>query len=466
MQPIRQFVVATLLVLVGLGSSLMPASAAEPAQDENLAYAIGIQAYIDGFPMMDLYRTLWETSFDPDRGHDRTLNEFFTFGRLVTSDDDWVITPNNDTIYSRAFLDLRAEPVILEIPPMGDRQFWFPVGDMHHDFDANLSWDTIGSQGGAFAFVAPGWTGVLPEGVQRIEASTPIIWTLGRFAVSGADDLPAAVALQNLSRLVPLSQWGATDVPRPRPDPADFPRFTRDDLTDAKAYFTTMNALLRLMPRTANPMDAALAAWLHEVDMDAATGFDWDALSPPTRRGLERAVTDAHRIIAARMQRAVPIVNEWQIARLDKRISGDPVFAAAAAMLGLLWNPSEVSTYDVAFTDGTGAALDGRNKYILRFAPPPPVNAFWSVTMYSADDQLFVANPIDRYSLGDRTPGTVYGADGSIEIHLQAEEPTDPTERANWLPAPAGPFYLVTRHYSPRAEILTGDWLPPPIERR
>jgi hypothetical protein len=213
-------------------------------------------------------------------------------------------------------------------------------------------------------------------------------------------------------------------------------------------------------------MDAALSAWLHEIDMDAATEFDWDALSPQARRGLERAATDAHRIIAARMQRAVPIVNAWQIARLDRRISGDPVFAASAAMLGLLWNPSEVSTYDVAFTDGTGAPLDGGNRYVLRFDPPPPVNAFWSVTMYSADDQLFVPNPIDRYSLGDRTPGTVYGADGSIEIHLQAEEPTDPTERANWLPAPTGPFYLVTRHYSPRAEILTGDWVPPPIEKR
>jgi len=466
MHAIRNFILGCAVAVATLTVSQIPARSLEPAQDEDLAYAIGIQAYIDGFPMMDLYRTLWETSFDPDRGHDRTLNEFFAFDRLITSEDDWVITPNNDTIYSRAFLDLRAEPVILEIPPMGGRQFWFPVGDMHHDFDSNLSWDTVGSQGGAFAFVAPGWTGVLPEGVQRIDASTPIIWTLGRFAVSGGDDLPAAVALQTLTRLVPLSQWGAAEVTRPQPDPADFPRFTRDDLTDAKAYFTTMNALLRLMPRTANPMDAAMAAWLHEVDMDAATGFDWDALSPQTRRGLERATTDAHRIIAARMQRAVPIVNNWQIARLDKRIGGDPVFAAAAAMLGLLWNPSEVSTYDIAFTDGTGAPLDGHNRYVLHFAPPPPVNAFWSVTMYSAENQLFVPNPLGRYSLGDRTPGTVYGTDGSIAIYLQAEEPTDPTERANWLPAPTGPFYLVTRHYSPSAEIRTGDWVPPPVEKR
>lgn len=220
---------------------------------------------------MDLYRTLWETSFDPDRGHDRTLNEYFVFDRLITSDDDWVITPNNDTIYLRAFLDLRAEPIILVIPPMGDRQYWVPLSGMHHDFDANLSWDTIGTRGGAFALVAPGWQGVLPEGVRRIGMTTPIIWTLPRIAVDGDPDLPAAVELQKQYRLVPLSQWGAT---------------------------------------------------------------------------------------------------------------------------------------------------------------------------------------------------TLCGADGSLEVFLQHDEPTEPVEWANWLPAPQGRFYLVTRHYSPRPPILTGDWVPPGITKR
>jgi hypothetical protein len=415
--------------------------------------------------MMDLYRTLWETSFDPKRGHDRTLNEFFVFDRLITSKDDWVVTPNEDTIYSRAFLDLRKEPMILVIPPTS-RQYWFPISDLRHDFDANLSWDTIGAHGGAFALCGPGWQGVLPDGVQRVDMGTPIIWMLPRFAADGAADLPGAVALQKQVRLVPLSQWGATTVTRPRPNPADFPRFTRGELTDAKAYFTTLNTLLRLSPRIGHPMDEAMAGWLSEIGMDPATRFDWDKLSPQARRGLERATADAHRIVTERMPRAVPIVNNWQIARLDKRKSGDPVIAAAASMLGLLWNPKEVSTYDVAFVDGSGASLDGRNRYVIRFSPPPPVNAFWSVTMYSAETQIFVPNPINRYSVGDRTKDTVVGKDGSLEVFLQADEPTDPVERANWLPAPAGPFYLVTRHYSPKAAILTGDWVPPPITKR
>ncbi len=166
------------------------------------------------------------------------------------------------------------------------------------------------------------------------------------------------------------------------------------------------------------------------------------------------------------MPRAVPIVNNWQAVRLDKRMSGEPMVAAAGAMLGLLWNPKEVSTYDVAFVDGAGAPLDGRNRYVIKFSPQPPVNAFWSLTMYSAENQLFVPNPINRYSVGDRTKGTILGEDGSLEVFLQAEEPTDPRERANWLPAPNGRFYLVTRHYSPKAAILTGDWKPPLIVKR
>ncbi|MCV2361304.1 DUF1214 domain-containing protein [Paucibacter sp. TC2R-5] len=458
-------ILTSLLFAVAATAAVTPARTAEPAQDEALAYATGVQTYINGFPMMDLYRTLWETSFDPKRGHDRTVNEFFAFDRLITSKDDWVITPNNDTIYSRAFLDLRKEPIIIAIPPT-TRQYWVPISDLRHDFDANLSWDTVGARGGAFALCPPGWQGVLPEGVKRIDMGTPIGWMLPRFAVNGDADLPGAVALQKQVRLVPLSQWGATNVARPKPDPADFPRFTRAELTDAKAYFTSLNTLLRFSPRIGNPMDEAMVGWLREIGMDPAAGFDWDKLSPQARRGLERATADAHRIIAERMPRLVPIVNNWQLARLDKRISGDPVFAAGAAMLGLLWNPKEISTYDVAFFDGKSAPLDGQNRYVIKFSPQPPVNAFWSVTMYSAETQIFVPNPINRYSVGDRTQGMVYGKDGSLEVFLQAEAPTDPRERANWLPAPKGRFYLVTRHYSPKAAILTGDWTPPPVIKR
>lgn len=462
----RSYVTTITLVLAGSLAWQAPAAATDPAQDENLAYAIGVQTYISNFPLMDLYRTMWETSFDPKRGHDRTLNEFFMFDRLVTSDDDWVVTPNNDTIFLRAFMDLRKEPIILVIPPMGDRPYWFPIGDMHHDIDANLAWDTVGSRGGAFAFCPPGWQGVLPDGVKRMDVGTPFIWTLGRLAVSGPGDVPAAVALQRQTRLVPLSQWGNDQVKRPNPDPAGYLRVTRADLTNARTYFTTLNELLRTIPRQGNPSDESMRGWLREIGMEPSARFDWDALSPETRRGLERATADAHRIIAQRQPRVMPVVNRWQIVRLDRRMSSEPVIAAAGAMLGLLWNPVEINGYDLTFFDGNGVRLDGSKRYVLRLDPPPPVKAFWSVTMYSAETSRLAPNPINRYSVGDRTPGIVYGEGGNVDVFIQHEMPSDPKERANWLPAPAGPFYLVLRHYSPLPAVVTGDWVPPPVTAR
>lgn len=446
-------------------ASAARARALEPAQDEELAYAIGVQTYIWAYPMMDLYRTLWETALDPARGHDRGLNEFFRFDRLITSEDDWVITPNNDTVFDRVFFDLRAQPLILSIPAT-DRQYWFPVGDMRHDYDANLSWDTVGRAGGDYALCPPGWVGVLPDGVRRVDMATPLGFTLGRYAVNGEADLAAALALQAQVRLVPLDQWGRADVARPAVDSAAFPAFARAGLTDAQDFFTTLNEVLRLSPRPGNAADAAMAGWLAEIGMAPSERFDWAALSPAAQSGLTRAVAEGHRIIAERMVRAVPVVNTWQVARLDPQMSGDPVIAAAGAMLGLIWNPMAVSTYDVGFFDAEGAALTGDGRYVLTLDPPPPVNAFWSVTMYDVKTRLLVGNPINRYSIGDRTPGIVTGADGSVAIYLQHDEPTDPAERANWLPAPKGPFYLILRHYSPKSPILTGDWQPPPIQHR
>ena len=425
-----------------------------------------MQTYIYGFPMMDLYRTLWETSFDPDRDHDRTLNEFYFFRRLVTHEDTWVVSPNEDTIYHRAFVDLRKEPVILVIPPMGDRKYWFPLGNMFHDFDGHLSWDTVGRGGGSFALCPPGWTGVLPEDVKRVDVSTPIIWILGRYAVNGPDDVSSATALQDETKLIPLSQWGQSGATRPDIDPAAYPALTRDDLTDARKYFTTLNQLLRMTSRQDHPMDVAMASWLREINMDAAQRFDWDALSPEAQRGLERAAKEGHRIVFERQPRAVPIVNTWQVARLPQDFSKEPVGAAGGAMLGLLYNPGVVATYDVTFTDETGTSLDGRNRYVLRLDPPPPVNAFWSLSMYSAETFLFVESAINRYSLGDRTEGLVYNDDGSLKIYLQHQKPTDPKKRANWLPAPEGPFYLALRHYSPQAPILNGDWEPTPVAKQ
>jgi hypothetical protein len=437
----------------------------EAAAQENLAYALGVQAYLYGQPIMDLYRTFWENTLDPKRGHDRTLNEFNFVRKLVTAKDTWVVTPNDDTLYARGFLDLTDEPIVLHIPDMGTRKYWFPLGDMYHNLYRHLSWDTIGFKGGDFALLPPGWQGVLPDGVGRVEITTSMMWTLGRMVVDGEKDVPAVNALQDKTFLVPLSQWkkGMTKAPRAKVDPSRYPKMTNADMPDAEKFFTTMNEMLRRNP----PVGDAeyLLGWLREIHLHPDQRFVWKDLDEATQKGLTRAAKDALAIIAEREKTFAAPVNGWIPAIMPGDQSNMPIYHAAVTKLGLLYSQKQVSTYHVGFVDGDGKPLDGANTYTLKLAPPPPVAAFWSLTMYDAKTKLFVDNTSNRYSIGDRTAGIKTEKDGSLTITMSAAEPSAGDAKANWLPAPKGPFYVVLREYSPGPAVLNGGWLPPKITK-
>jgi hypothetical protein len=411
---------------------------------------------------MDLYRTFWENTLDPKRGHDRTLNEFNFVRKLVTAKDTWVVSPNNDTLYSRGFLDLTDGPIVLHIPDMGTRKYWFPLGDMYHNLYQHLSWDTVGSKGGDYALLPPGWQGVLPEGMGRVEMTTPMMWTLGRITVDGEKDVAAVNVLQDKTFLVPLSKWkkGMTQAPRAKIDASRYPKMTNADMPDAEKFFTTMNEMLRRNP----PVGDAdyLLGWLREIRLHPDQQFVWKDLDAATQKGLTRAAEDALAIIAQREKTFAPPVNGWIPAIMPGDQSNMPVYHAAVTKLGLLYSQKEVSTYHVGFVDGAGTPLSGASSYTLQLAPPPPVAAFWSLTMYDAKTKLFVDNKMNRYSIGNRTEGIKSGKDGSLTITIAAGKPSDP---ANWLPAPKGPFYMVLREYSPGPAVLNGGWLPPKISK-
>jgi hypothetical protein len=430
---------------------------------EELAYTIGVQAYIYGYPTMDLYRTFYENALDPNRGHNLTLGEFIHSRQLVTPEDKWVVTPNNDTLYCRAFLDLSAEPIILQIPATGDRPYWFPIGDIYHNLNASLSWDTVGGNGGAFALCPPGFEGLMPAGVERVDVRTPYIWMIGRYYVSGVDDVPSVNALQDQTHFIPFSRWGQVDVTRPQVNPADYPQFTQVDLQDAAKFYTVFNELLRRNPPIAR--DESNLNWFKEINLHPRQQFDWDSLDAATQAGLTRAVAAGYETISARTKSFARIVNGWVEVIVDADMGDQPVNHAGLCMMGLLYSQKEASTYHVAYSDGDLQTLDGNNKYQLHFDPPPPVEAFWSVTIYSAATRLYVANAIDRYAIGDRTPGIQFNDDDSFTITIQHDEPTDPKDRANWLPAPAEPFYLVLREYSSKFPILTRAWEPPAVKK-
>jgi hypothetical protein len=460
----RKIAATSFAALLFLVAPVLADTKKEADPQEELAYALGVQAYLYGQPIMDLYRTFWENTLDPKRGHDRTLNEFNFVRKLVTAKDTWVVSPNNDTLYARGFLDLTDEPIVLHIPDMGTRKYWYPLGDMYHMLYHRISWVTVGFKGGDYALLPPGWQGVLPEGMGRFEMTTPMMWSLGRVQVDGEKDVPAVNKLQDKTFLVPLSQWkkGMTKAPRAKVDPSRYPKMTNADMPDAEKFFTVMNEMLRRNP----PVGDAeyLRGWLREIHLDPDQQFVWKDLDEATQKGLTRAAKDALAIIAAREKTFAPPVNGWIPAIMPGDQSNMPVYHAAVTKLGLLYSQKEVSTYHVGYVDGDGKPLDGSSSYTLKLAPPPPVEAFWSLTMYDAKTKLFVDNPSNRYSIGDRTAGLKTQKDSSVTITISATEPSDADAKANWLPAPKGPFYMVLREYSPGPAVLNGGWLPPKIE--
>jgi hypothetical protein len=462
-----------LWVLVVFGVMLMPAypvRASEKTQkaspneavykaEENLAYTIGVQAYIYGFATVELYRTFYNQVIDPNRGHSIGVNEFNHIRNLTTAKDTWVVSPNNDTLYSRAWLDLRSEPLILHIPVIKDRFFVFPIGDFFHDTVASLGWWNVGEKGGDFALTAPGWQGVLPKGVERINVSTPMCWLLARTLTSGEpEDVAHVNSLQDQYSLTLLSQWGKTDAAS-QGDGQKYPTWNEEDPLN---FFVILNEMLRY--NSPRPADEGLVAMFKEIGLHPTQQFDSASVSEAVRSGLIRAIPDAQAIMALKGQSLAEMINGWLFIPGPKVFGTDYLFRAALESFALLHGEAEMQIGYIGNFDGEGKPLDGNSDYEIKFEVPPPAFGFWSLTLYEEKSKLFADNPINRYSIGDRTKGIKYGEDGSLTIYLRNQKP-DGEASANWLPTPKEQFYVVLRAYNAGPDIFNGSWTPPLIRR-
>jgi len=457
-------------VLVTLFFPVVPVTAADttrsaiqskPVLDakENLAYTIGVQAYIYGYPTIELYRTFYEQVLDPNRGHSVGVNEFNHIRNLVTPQDTWVVSPNNDTLYSKAWLDLSKEPIVLHIPPIKDRFYAFPIGDFYHDAVASLGWWNVGEDGGNFALIPPGWQGVLPDGVEAVHISTPMCWLLTRTLTSGdEEDLKQVHALMDQYSLTPLSQWGIASASKTK-FRRSYPVWNEEDPLN---FFVVLNEMLRLNPpRTA---DEGLVATFKEIGLHPSQRFDSDSVDDAVHNGLTRAIKDAQGIMAVKGQSMAELINGWLYLPGPKEFGTDYLFRAALEAVALLHGESEMTVGYIGSIDGQGAPLVGNKDYKIKFDVPPPVLGFWSLTLYDGKSKLLFDNPINRYSIGDRTEGIQYDKDGSLMVYLSSQKP-DGDAVSNWLPTPKGQFYVVIRAYNAGPEVFNGTWSPPPIRR-
>ncbi len=423
---------------------------------EELAYTVGVQAYIYGYPVVEMYRARFLHVYSPKNKERTPLNRFHHRRRLLDASFSGVVSPNNDTLYSSAWLDLSAGPVLLSVPDTKGRYYCFQMLDFYTNSFAHVGKRTTGTKAGTFAIVGPGWKGAPPPGARRVDAPTNAVWLLGRTLVDGKDDLPAVHALQDRYTLTPLGPQGNKTGSSAAP---------AYDPSEPLPFFEFLNAALHENPPPAR--EAALMRLFARVGVGPDRAFRVDKLDRATATGLRRAVETGRRILAVGLDGFGVSVNGWHYPPAEVGNFGDNhLLRGTVAMKLLAALPPEEAVYPTAETDGKGQQLNGKYRYVLRMEKGqlPPVEAFWSLTLYRLPERLFAANAMDRYAIGDRTKGLTYGADGSLEIYIQHGSPGKDRE-ANWLAAPAGEFCLTLRAFLPRQGMRTGVWRAPPVQR-
>ncbi|MGB2630240.1 MAG: DUF1254 domain-containing protein [Candidatus Omnitrophota bacterium] len=430
---------------------------------------IATEAYIYFYPLaiMDITRRQMTNSELDEKNNRAPMNTFCNIRTFPPADFRGVVRPNFDTLYSIAWLDITKEPMIVSLPDTKDRYYLLQMLDMWTDTFAAPGKRSTGTKAGHYAIVPPRWRGKLPNGVQRIDSPTPYVWVIGRTQTNGPKDYKAVHKVQDGFKITPLSRWGKKPKPAPvKIDPAvdmKTPPLRQTNSMPALAYFQYASEIMKVNPP--HITDQAMLARMRRIGIEAGKSFHSGEANPGVRKALENAKTQGLKTMNAKSQTLARIVNGWQISTDTMGVYGNYYLKRAIiAMVGLGANPPEDAIYPMTEVDSEGKPLTGANDYVLHFDKKdlPPVNAFWSVTLY--DNEGFqVANKIDRYTIGDRDK-IKYNPDGSLDVFIQNAHPGKDKE-SNWLPAPEGPFNLTMRLYAPQASVLEGAWAPPAVKK-
>ncbi len=430
------------------------------------ALALSEQAYVFGYPLVLMHVTQQvSTSVPAPSGVAAPVNQLAHLRAFPDASFRAVVRPNLDTFYSIAWLDLSAEPMVLSAPAAGDRYYMLPMLDGWTNVFASPGSRTTGAESGSWAIVGPGWSGELPTGVSRIDAPTHMVWVIGRTQVDGRSDYEAVHQFQDQLDLRPLSDWGDASYSPPQDVPVAVgvdrgtPPPDQVAAMDAGTFFETLAELMKSNPPAAE--DAEAVAEFMAIGLVPGEGFQLPE-EPEIASAIEQGVAAARARIAA--TQLGDVRSGWSYMLEDIGTYGTAYLQrAAVALFGLGANVIEDAVYPVAEADAEGVAFSGEHRYVMHFAADelPPVQAFWSLTLYDERGYL-VENPIDRYAIGDRDPLT-FKDDGSLDLLIQREVPEGGT--SNWLPAPDGLFGLVLRLYWPGQAILEGSWLAPAVNR-
>ena len=433
------------------------------------ARSIAKEAYIYGYPMVDSYRIQYAyfvNNKDPE--YKGPLNKLHNTPRVFTPADKAVQTPNSDTPYSTIGMDLRAEPILLTVPAIDKKRYYsIQLIDAYtHNFEY-IGSRTIGNDGGDFLIAGPDWHGQAPKTVKKvIRSETNLVFAAYRTQLFNPDDLDNVKKVQAGYKAQTLSAYLGQPVAKAAP-PIDFIKpLDHEAMKSSPEFFKILNFVLQFCPTV--PSEKELMARFARIGVGAGQKFDVSRLSPETKAAVQQGMADAWNDFASLQKRVdAKEVTSGDMLGTREHLNSNYLYRMAAAVLGIYGNSQAEAMYPIYRVDADGQALDGSKRYVLRFAPGqlPPVNAFWSLTMYELPSSLLVANPLDRYLLNSpMLPQLQRDADGGLTLLVQNASPGKDKE-ANWLPAPSGPFFVAMRLYWPKEEAIEGKWNAPPLTR-
>ena len=436
--------------------------------------AIAEEGFIYGLPIVMNYAVMYDYAIDRDSGQFKApFNRINNEARVFTYKDTTVVSPNSDTPYSIVFMDLRSEPMVLSVPAVDKKRYYAVMLCDGNTFNYGyIGSRATGNEAGDYMVVGPNWQGEAPAGIKKVfRSSTQFSAAIYRTQLFNAADMPNVVKVQSGYKAQPLSAY--LKQPAPAAAPAiDFPKINKEMVKTN--FFEYLGFALQYAP--AGPEENAIREKLASIGIGPGRRFDFKDLSAEHKAAILLAMKEGEEKIEKMAANGGKDFNGWRVGGLaggDRAFfNGDWLKRAAVAKAGIYANDSIEAMYPLTRMDSQGEILDGsKHSYTLTFAKGqlPPVNAFWSITIYDGKTQLLNENPINRYLINSpMLPGLKKNADGSVTIYIQNKSPGKSKE-ANWLPAPNGPIFMVMRLYWPKESppsILPpgeGEWKPPGI---
>jgi hypothetical protein len=437
------------------------------------AQDIAEEGFIYGLPLVMNYAVMQEFAVDRNSGQFKApFNEINSMHHVATPADTAIITPNSDTPYSILWLDLRAEPMVISVPAVAKERYYSVqlIDGNTYNF-GYIGSRATGNDPGSYLVVGPDWKGEKPTGIKQVFSSTtPFVFANFRTQLINVEDMPNVEKVQAGYSVQPLSAFLKQPTPPAAPK-FDFLPATTQGIKDN--FFDYLDAALKFVPPTEE--DKAIRAKLARIGLGPGKSFDFKGLPIAHKLEIGLGMKEGDDKVAKFAASGNKVINGWSVGSFfgDRDFyKGDWLKRAAAAKAGLYGNDAVEAMYPFTRTNATGETLDAsKHNYTITFPTGqlPPVNSFWSVTMYDGKSQLLVKNPINRYLINSpMLPGMKKNEDGSLTLYIQKDSPGADKE-ANWLPAPNDTIYLVMRLYWPKGEapsilpVGEGTWQPPGV---